>query len=81
MIKPLIPQMHNRALKTAIISRVRGLTKMHKSVAEVIYKELTGDESSAENQPAAERATFFAEQLNVRGAHGRNRLFWMKESD
>ena len=65
MIKPIIPQVHNRHLKKAYIQRVRGVVKMPKSVCEMLYRELTGDESTAENKTAVERLAFTTQQLQV----------------
>lgn len=48
-------QVHGRAQKKAFESKLRDLSKMPKSVARHLYKELTGDESEEVNIPAKER--------------------------
>ena len=65
LIKPLIPQIHNRALKRAFNERLHGLVKMPDSVRTFLYKELTGDESSADWMAKKECDAFLRKQLEL----------------
>jgi hypothetical protein len=65
LIEPLIPQLHNRAIKGQFRNRVLGLMSMPKSVTDFIFKELTGDQSSAESMEKEERLAFVERQVKL----------------
>ena len=65
LIKPLIPQIHSRALKRHFASRIAGLAKMSESARTFLYKELTGDESNPQSLAEKERFAYLQQQTEI----------------
>lgn len=65
LIKPLIPNVHSRAIRRMVKSRMSSLVKMTDSIRDVLYTELTGDESQCDNMAVSERTAFLSKKLEI----------------
>ncbi|KAJ1446876.1 hypothetical protein M885DRAFT_576961 [Pelagophyceae sp. CCMP2097] len=70
LLEALVPKFHSRAMQNKLTAALRRVAVVPSSLALVLYKEITGDESTANSEKKKERIAFASKILSLVGPDG-----------
>jgi len=70
LLEALVPKFHSRAMQNKLTAALRHVAVVPSSLALVLYKEITGDESTANSEKKKERIAFASKILSLVGPDG-----------